>query len=170
MSNRWVVAWTTLYSLHRDESNTTIMCRRTRIVIAYAKRFMPLKRVRRRIFFLSDSVLGCTPGRRRRRIGRAPYCISKFEPLVVFARMAPLLIFWQLQFFARTEVMEASPLNNREIIFHYFFFTVFYWLFLLYLPIAEKVLVLFPSNLRTHEMRQVLDTCKMVKVVVVWIL
>jgi len=99
--------------------------------------------------------------------------VSKFEPLVVLARQSDGAVidllavhFMQLQFFARTEVMEAS-VNNKEIIFHYFFFTVFYWLFLLYLPVAEKLLVLFPSNLRTHETRQVLDTRKMIKVIVV---
>jgi len=79
--------------------------------------------------------------------------ISKFEPLVVLARQSDdavvdllTVYFVQLQFFARTEVIEA-PVNNREIILHYFFFTVFfYWLFLLYFPVAEKLFVLFPSN------------------------
>ena len=56
---------------------------------------------------------------------------------------------------------------NREIFsaisFYYFFF---YWLFLLYLPITEKLLVLIRSNLRSHETRQVLDPRKMTKAVV----
>jgi len=46
--------------------------------------------------------------------------------------------------------------NNREIIFPYYYFlniVFFYQLFLLYLPIAEKFLVLFFSNLRSYETR-----------------
>jgi len=69
--------------------------------------------------------------------------VSKFKPLV-FARQSNGAVvdllavhFVQLQFFARTEVMEA-PVNNREIIFHYFFFTVFFLLAFLIILIGHR--------------------------------
>jgi len=65
----------------------------------------------------------------------------------------------RLQFFIRTKIIKAS-VNNIEIIFHYFFllfffkYCFFYKFFLLYLPIAEKkLLVLVSNNLRTYETR-----------------
>ena len=64
----------------------------------------------------------------------------------------------RLQFFARAEVMKA-PVNNREIIFRYFFLLAF-----LILTGRKKFLV--PSNLRSHETRQDLDPRKVTEAVV----
>ena len=102
--------------------------------------------------------------------------VPKFEPLVVHARQSdgavdlPTIHFVQLQFFARTEVME-TPVNKKIFLSLFLFIVflniVFYQLFLLYLPVTEKLLVLFSSKLRSHETRQILDPRKVAKVVVV---
>ena len=66
-------------------------------------------------------------------MGRAPYCSSQIRATcrprsAVVDLLAVHCV--RLQFFIRTEVIK-TPVNNREIIFHYFFLLFFYWLSLI---------------------------------------
>ena len=67
-----------------------------------------------------------------------------------FDLLAVQFHFVQLQFFARTEVIETPVIiresfydNNREIIFHYFFFTVFFIGFSYYTYRSQKYFLFF---------------------------
>ena len=65
-------------------------------------------------------------------MGRAPYCSGSQIRVTYRPRQSdravvdlPTIQCVRLQFFVRTEVMK-TPVNNREIIFHYFFLLFFH--------------------------------------------